>query len=50
VGLAEGVGAIRFFDSECGVGGEFGDGENQAGGVARTLLVSLKVAVLVNGG
>ncbi len=50
VGLAEGVGAIRFFGSECGVGGEFGDGENQAGGVARTLLVSLKVAVLVNGG
>jgi mutator protein MutT len=42
--VAKGAGAVRFSRSERRIGGESGDRKNQAGGVARTLLVFLKVA------
>src|SRR5260370_31239572 len=43
VGFAEGVGQIRFFGGESGVGCKSRDGKNQAGGAAGTLADSLKL-------
>src|SRR5258708_7874952 len=43
VGFAEGVGELRLFAGESGVGCKSRDGKNQAGGAAGTLADSLKL-------
>src|SRR6267378_488352 len=43
LGVAEGAGRLRFFGGQSGVGGEPGDGTDQASGAAGTLADSLKL-------